>query len=514
MSVNTDLPVLSTSLAHLVAHEAYPGHHTEHSRKEVGLVRRRRWLEETIFLVGTPQCLIAEGLADLGLEVGPRPAARSASSPSHLRPLGIRYDAEVVAAVAEAGEALGAVRGNAAWRLHADGADPEVVVDEVARWALLPRARAAKAVEFLLHPTWRAYITCYVEGLRSVPAVRGRRPDAASPTADLSEQLGARADLVAAPEVTSRRASMSERSRNLPRRSCFSTPGSNERFLEKAPTVPADMSFLDLEDSVAPLEKEAARAKVVEAIRKQSWDDRVLCVRINAWDTEWTYGDVIEVVGNAGERLDEVMLPKVQSAAEVVALDLLLTQVEKTQRPARRPHRDRGPDRDHPRPDQRRGDLRRLAPARDHHLRSGRLRRLHGDAGADRRRADPRVPGRPLPLRVLQDPDGRPGQRPPGHRRPVPEGEGHGRAPRLLPAHPGARLRRQVGPHPRPGRPCSTRCTRPTQEQFDRAWDILDAYQQATEDDRKGAVMFGDEMIDEASRKMATKFVTRGSAPA
>ncbi|HAM01055.1 MAG TPA: CoA ester lyase, partial [Acidimicrobiaceae bacterium] len=86
---------------------------------------------------------------------------------------------------------------------------------------------------------------------------------------------------------------MSERSRNLPRRSCFSTPGSNERFLEKAPTVPADMSFLDLEDSVAPLEKEAARAKVVEAIRKQPWDDRVLCVRINAWDTEWTYGDVI-----------------------------------------------------------------------------------------------------------------------------------------------------------------------------------------------------------------------------
>ena len=50
----------------------------------------------------------------------------------------------------------------------------------------------------------------------------------------------------------------------------------------------------------------------------------------------------------------------------------------------------------------------------------------------------------------------------------------------------------------------------PTQEQFDRAWDILDAYRKATEDDRTGAVMFGDEMIDEASRKMATKFVTRG----
>ncbi len=165
VSVNIDLPVLSTSLAHLVAHEAYPGHHTEHCRKEVGLVRRRQWLEETIFLVGTPQCLIAEGLADLGLEVvlGPRPEPVVAD---HLRPLGIRYDAEVVAAVSEASEALGAVRANAAWRLHAEGADPETVVDEVARWALLPRARAAKAVEFLLHPTWRAYITCYVDGLR------------------------------------------------------------------------------------------------------------------------------------------------------------------------------------------------------------------------------------------------------------------------------------------------------------------------------------------------------------
>src|SRR5581483_4573458 len=75
VAINIDLPVLSTSLAHLVAHEAYPGHHTEHARKEVGLVRRRHFYEESIFLVGTPQCLIAEGLADLGLEVvmGRRP---------------------------------------------------------------------------------------------------------------------------------------------------------------------------------------------------------------------------------------------------------------------------------------------------------------------------------------------------------------------------------------------------------------------------------------------------------
>src|SRR5947199_1448669 len=121
---------------------------------------------------------------------------------------------------------------------------------------------------------------------------------------------------------------MSDRTRSLPRRSCLSVPGSSEKMMSKAPSLGADMTFLDLEDAVAPLEKEAARAKVVDAIKNQDWGETVVCVRVNAWDTKWTAFDVIEVVGNAGERLDEIMLPKVQSAAEVVALDLLLTQVE------------------------------------------------------------------------------------------------------------------------------------------------------------------------------------------
>ncbi len=164
VEINTDLPVLSTSLAHLVAHEAYPGHHTEHARKEAGLVRRRRRWEESIALIGTPQNLLAEGLADLGLEVvmGRRPEAAVAE---HLRPLGISYDPDVVAVVREAGEALGGVRANAAFRLLEDRADPDSVIEEVARWGLTSHARAKKSVEFLLHPTWRAYISCYVEGL-------------------------------------------------------------------------------------------------------------------------------------------------------------------------------------------------------------------------------------------------------------------------------------------------------------------------------------------------------------
>jgi hypothetical protein len=164
VEINVDLPVLSLSLGHLVAHEAYPGHHTEHVRKEVGLVRRRQWWEESIFLVGTPQCLLAEGLADLGIEVllGERPEPALAE---HLRPHGLRFDPEVVAAVSRAGEVLGSVRSNAAILLHEQGRPTEDVVDYVALWALLPRSRAEKAVVFLTDPTWRAYISCYVEGL-------------------------------------------------------------------------------------------------------------------------------------------------------------------------------------------------------------------------------------------------------------------------------------------------------------------------------------------------------------
>ncbi|HEY2997749.1 MAG TPA: hypothetical protein VGJ43_04190 [Acidimicrobiales bacterium] len=165
VAVNIDLPVLSLTLGHLVAHEAYPGHHTEHTRKEVGLVRQRRWQEETIFLVGTPQCTVAEGLADLGAEVvlGRRPEGAVVE---HLRPLGVRYDADVAAEVAEAGEALSWVRSNAAIHLHDGGRPVEDVVAYLERWALLPRNRADKAVQFLTDETWRAYSHCYTEGLR------------------------------------------------------------------------------------------------------------------------------------------------------------------------------------------------------------------------------------------------------------------------------------------------------------------------------------------------------------
>src|SRR5499425_3358019 len=115
-----------------------------------------------------------------------------------------------------------------------------------------------------------------------------------------------------------------------PRRSCLAVPGSNPRFLEKAQSLPADQVFLDLEDACAPLVKESARHAIVDALNNGDWGGKIRVVRVNDWTTHWTYRDVITVVEGAGPNLDCVMLPKVQDAGQIVALDLLITQIEKT----------------------------------------------------------------------------------------------------------------------------------------------------------------------------------------
>jgi citrate lyase subunit beta/citryl-CoA lyase len=113
------------------------------------------------------------------------------------------------------------------------------------------------------------------------------------------------------------------------RRSNLAVPGSNPRFLEKAKGLPADQVFLDLEDACAPLAKPGARKNIVAALNEGGWGDKIRTVRVNDWTTEWTFQDVLEVVGGAGANLDCIMLPKVQDAAQVKALDMLLTQIEK-----------------------------------------------------------------------------------------------------------------------------------------------------------------------------------------
>jgi citrate lyase subunit beta/citryl-CoA lyase len=280
-------------------------------------------------------------------------------------------------------------------------------------------------------------------------------------------------------------------------------------MLAKAPGLAADMVFMDLEDAVAPLEKEASRAKVVDAVKNQDWGEKVLCVRVNAWDTKWTYGDVIEVVGNAGERLEEIMLPKVQSAAEVVALDLLLTQVETNA----------GLPRGHIGIEAQIETARGLINVDEICAASPRLETvILGPVDFSASMEMPSLSGGLL----------------------IPEYPGdyfHYVFMRILMAGRANGLQVIDGPYVKVRDPDGFReysrrtqllgfdgkwalhpdqvtilneVFSPTQEQFDRAWAVLDAYKEATEGERKGAVMFGDEMIDEASRKVAVKVVSRG----
>jgi citrate lyase subunit beta/citryl-CoA lyase len=100
-------------------------------------------------------------------------------------------------------------------------------------------------------------------------------------------------------------------------------------MIDKARTLPVDEVFLDLEDAVAPVAKPEARRTVVAALTEGGWGERVRAVRVNDWSTPWTYRDVVEVVEGAGADLDCLMLPKVTGPEHVAALDLLLTQVER-----------------------------------------------------------------------------------------------------------------------------------------------------------------------------------------
>jgi len=303
---------------------------------------------------------------------------------------------------------------------------------------------------------------------------------------------------------------MSERTWNLPRRSCLSVPASSEKMLGKAPGLPADMVFMDLEDAVAPLEKESARAKAIDAVKNQDWGEKILCVRVNAWDTKWTYGDVIEVVGNAGERLEEVMLPKVQSAAEVVALDLLLTQVEINA----------GLPPGHIGIEAQIETARGIINVEEICAASPRLETIIlGPVDMSASMEMPSLAG------GLQIPE-------------YPGDYFHYVFVKILMAGRANGLQVIDGPYVkvRDNEGFRDFCKRtqilgydgkwalhpdqvtilnevfsPSQEQFDKAWDVLDAYRTATtEGERKGAVMFGDEMIDEASRKVAVKVVARG----
>lgn len=181
VAVNADLKQQMANLPRLVAHESYPGHHTEHCRKEAGLVARDGELEQTIFLVNTPQCLMAEGLADLALHaiVGPGWGTWAADIYADL---GLRFDGERAEAISDAVAGLADVRQDAALMLHDEHRDVDEVAEFLKRWLLIDDTRARQTLRFLSSPLWRAYTSTYIEGYRLLRAWLDDRPDGVSLT--------------------------------------------------------------------------------------------------------------------------------------------------------------------------------------------------------------------------------------------------------------------------------------------------------------------------------------------
>lgn len=111
-------------------------------------------------------------------------------------------------------------------------------------------------------------------------------------------------------------------------RSEQAVPGSNTRFLEKAAQGNADMVFLDLEDAVAPDQKEQARKNIIQALHDLDWSGKTVSIRINGLDTHYCYRDVVDIMEQAGDKIDLIMIPKAGTAADIYAIDMLCTQIE------------------------------------------------------------------------------------------------------------------------------------------------------------------------------------------
>ena len=111
-------------------------------------------------------------------------------------------------------------------------------------------------------------------------------------------------------------------------RSELAVPGSQAQMFEKAAKSDVDVIFLDLEDAVAPDEKEQARKNIIAALNEIDWGRKTMSIRINGLDTHYMYRDVVDIVEQAGERLDLIMIPKVGTAADVYAVDMMVTQIE------------------------------------------------------------------------------------------------------------------------------------------------------------------------------------------
>ena len=295
-----------------------------------------------------------------------------------------------------------------------------------------------------------------------------------------------------------------------PRRSCLSVPGSSPKMLSKAPTLPADEVFMDLEDSVAPLAKEEARDTVVQALKEGDWNGKTVVVRVNGVYTKWCAHDVLHVVENAGQYLDCIMIPKVELATDVTFVDNLLRMVEENLSLENR-----------------------IGLEVQIETATG-IRNVH-DIAAASDRTETLIFGPADMSASLGLPTVTAGLPMPGY----PGDHWHHALSTILVAARHAGVQAIDGPylmikdldgfrdmahraralgydgkwalHPAQVDVLNEVFT-PSQEEFDKAEAMLEAYRHATEVERRGAVMFGNEMIDEASRKMAEQLGARGRA--
>jgi citrate lyase subunit beta / citryl-CoA lyase len=281
-------------------------------------------------------------------------------------------------------------------------------------------------------------------------------------------------------------------------------------MLAKAPSLPADMVFLDLEDSVAPLAKEEARGNVIDALKNNDWGDKTVVVRINSVDTQWAGDDLKTIVEAAGSFIDCIMIPKVEHSHEVMFVDHTLRMIEVKQ-----------------------GLEKRIGIEVQIETATG-LRNVHELAHASPR-TETLIFGPADMSASLGLPTVTAGLPMPSY----PGDHWHWVLETILVAARDAGLQAIDGPYLlikdldgframseraralgydgkwalHPGQiDVLNEVFTPTQDEYDKAEAMLEAYRHATDVDKRGAVMFGNEMIDEASRKMALRLAERGRA--
>lgn len=294
------------------------------------------------------------------------------------------------------------------------------------------------------------------------------------------------------------------------RRSCLSVPGESAKMLAKAATLPADHVFFDLEDSVAPARKEEARGLIVSALREHDWSGKTVVLRVNAVSTHWCHRDVLEVVGAATGVLDCVMVPKVERPGDVTFVADLLRMIEDETQQAKRIGIEALIE-----------TASGLRHIYDIANASDRMEALHfGAADMSASLGLPTVSvGETLPdypgdqwhwvletvlvaardagIQAIDGPYGYIRDLG-GYRRSALRGHALGFDGKWA-LHPG-----QVD--------VANEVYTPAQEQYERALAVLEAYDHAVRVEGRGAALFEDEMIDEATRKMATRLAARGAA--